>query len=171
MTGAASAAPGNGAGALYVVWGAIGLSIVLEFGLLLLLQRRGVVEISNRGGVLPVEIHLALFVALFAAVAVAVMVLRSRSRRWSEAALSEPTAGEPSGRARRAAGAAVAAWALAEALALIGFAFALALQPVPRLALTGYFTGALLLWLLSRPSAPRSNATAPRSAGRPPPRT
>jgi hypothetical protein len=77
-------------------------------------------------------------VALAAALFVAGAVLVARLRR-------------PRGAEGRRLQLDLAAWAVGEALALVGFVLAVALQPLPRLAITIYFTGGLFLWLRSRP--------------------
>jgi hypothetical protein len=145
---------------LYAIWGAIGLSVLVEFGLLLFLQRGGRVVIAP--GSVGGGAHVGLSVALFAGAAVLVVALRSRigsAERLVRGARarpgSEPAAGAPAALERavvtRYVALSIVSWAVAEALALVGFAVALALPPVPRLALTVYFTGAMFLWLLSRP--------------------
>jgi hypothetical protein len=128
---------------LYALWGAIGLSIVAEFGVLLALQRAGHVRIEDSGGPVPAWVHVALAALLFAAGAVLVSRLRARRRAARDRTLPLD----------------VAAWAVAEGLALLGFALAFVLQPLPRLAITVYFTGGLFLWLRSRPRT--SGGTAP----------
>ena len=120
---------------LYALWGAIGLSIVAEFGVLLALQRAGHVRIEDSGGPVPAWVHVALAALLFAAGAVLVSRLRARRRAGRDRTLPLD----------------VASWAVAEGLALLGFVLAFALQPLPRLAITVYFTGGLFLWLRSRP--------------------
>ncbi len=91
-------------------------------------------EISDRGGPLGAGTHVGLAAALFVAGLALVRGLRARASR-----------------SVRTFALAIAAWAVAEALAVAGLAVALVLAPAPRLALTVYFTGALLLWLRSRP--------------------
>ena len=171
----------------YAIWAALGLSILVQFALVLLLQRQGVIEISDRGGALDARTHVILATGLLLAAAAGVAVLRSRRNdpdRLLGAArrgVGRPEPGAaPGGRGRpgeiapaaptpdqavlgRYLALSVLAWALAEALAVAGFVLALALPPVPRLALTVYFTGGLLLWLWSRPD-PAALAEARRRA-------
>jgi hypothetical protein len=131
-----SSSPSDGSrpAAPYVLWGAIGLSIVVEFGVLLALQRARLVRIEDAGGALPAWLHVALAAGLF--VAGAVLVARLRRARGAESRKRQLD---------------LAAWAVGEALALVGLVLAVALQPLPRLAITIYFTGGLFLWLRSRP--------------------
>jgi hypothetical protein len=182
--------PGSLAAGLYAIWGAIGLSILAEFALLLYLQRERVVRIEDAGGPLSPSAHLTLFALLFLSAAYLVGTLRARLRDPQalarRGAVGPPArsperpgpgvspAGAPVVRvsaaravAVRFLGLSVLQWAAAEALALVGLTLALALQPAPRLTLTLYFTLALALWLWSRP-APRALAEALRRAdGRP----
>jgi hypothetical protein len=71
-----SAGGGSGSAAPFVLWGAIGLSILVEFGVLLALQRARIVRIDDAGGVLPAWAHVALAAVLFVAGAVLVARLR-----------------------------------------------------------------------------------------------
>jgi hypothetical protein len=142
------AAPERSAAVSYLVWGVIGLSILVEFGLLLFLQSTGSVEISDRGGALSASGHVALASALFIGTALMLGILRQRLRNSTYPLRSM-----------------LLAWAGAEGLALVGFTLALTLAPLPRLAITIYFTGALLLWLLNRPKpAARPPAGGARTA-------
>ncbi len=72
--------PGSVAAALYAIWGAIGLSILAEFALLLYLQREQVVRIEDAGGPLSPSAHLALFALLFVSAAFLVGTLRASLR-------------------------------------------------------------------------------------------
>lgn len=103
-------------------------------------------EISDRGGgALGRNAHVGLAAFLWIAAAVVVAHLRARARAGGLSA-------------------GILAWALAEGLAVVGFVLAYAIPPVPRLALTIYFTGALALWLWSRPT-PRAPRVASRRGG------
>ena len=143
---------------LYVLWSAIGLSILLEFAVLLALQRGGTIGIAPAVADGAGPVHLAAAGALFLLCAVAVVALRRRVRNAGELAGGRPSAGAapaPFGHAvvpRRVLSLSLIAWAITEALALAGLVVAIAFQPAPRLALMLYFTGALLLWLWSRPA-------------------
>lgn len=182
--------PGSVAAALYAIWGAIGLSILAEFALLLYLQREQVVRIEDAGGPLSTSAHLALFALLFVSAAFLVGTLRARLRdpqalaRRGAGGLparsperpgpGAPPTGAPAGQvsaaravAVRFLGLSVLQWAAAEALALVGLTLALALQPVPRLALTLYFTLGLALWLWSRPDSRALAEALRRADGRP----
>jgi hypothetical protein len=171
--------PGSVANALYVIWGAIGFSILAEFGLLLFLQREGRIRIDDSGGPLSPSAHLAL--ALVLAIATLLLANALRARLRDPAALARgtgsrtpprrgqaPSSPAPSLRtslpifppggpaaprvvAGRFLALSVAQWAAAEGLALVGLLLALALQPAPRLALILYFTLALALWVWFRP--------------------
>jgi hypothetical protein len=175
---AGSSGSSPGAGVLYAVWGAIGLSVLVEFALLLVLQRGGSVEISDRGGALAPGVHVALALALFAGLALVVGLLRSKSRdpeRLARASSETPAparadAGGPGVPARvvqlRFLALNAIGWVAAESLAILGFGLALGLPPVPRLALTVYFTGALFLWLWSRPDLSALSEAQRRAAGR-----
>jgi hypothetical protein len=148
---------------------------------LLALQRARIVRIDDAGGVLPAWAHVALAAVLFVSGAVVVARLRagrgrgsSRTRPDADRRPARPAAAPDADASTRAdAGAAggsgrpvgmsppeVASWAVGEGLALIGFVLAAALQPLPRLAITIYFTGGLFLWLRSRPRPRRSGGSA-----------
>ena len=173
--------PGSVANALYVIWGAIGFSILAEFGLLLYLQRTGHVRMADAGGRWPTSTHLALVLALTSAALLLLRTLRSRLRdpgalmRGARAGSSlRPRPRRPSGPpepashpaaafgegpavravATRFVGFSILQWAAAEALALAGLTVALVLQPAPRAALILYFTLALALWVWYRPDLP-----------------
>ncbi|MFN2432935.1 MAG: hypothetical protein ABR599_09020 [Gemmatimonadota bacterium] len=181
---------------LYAIWGAIGLSVLIEFAVLLHLQRQGVASIPPAVAGPGSGAHLALACILFGTAAGAVGILRARvrsperlargARRGSSRspgpspvrpALEADPAAEAPGRAAAASPAQrvvtrfvalnVLAWAVAESLALVGFALALALGGVPRLALTVYFTGALFLWLWGRPPPAAALEEARRRAATP----
>jgi hypothetical protein len=181
--------PGSVANALYLVWGAIGLSILAEFALLLYLQRAGQVPIEDQGGPWPTGTHLTLVLALAAGALLFLRLLRARlrdpvalrrsvrpgvvTRSGGSAPLPESSPGAalvsaPSAAravATRFVGLSILQWALAEALALAGLTVAFLLQPAPRAALILYFTLALALWVWYRPDLP-ALSEALRGAGR-----
>ncbi len=185
--------PASVANALYLVWGAIGSSILAEFALLLYLQRAGHLRIADAGGPMPVSAHLALVLVLAVAALLLLQTLRARLRdpvallRGARArSFPRPAPGRPDGSPAPAPHAAAASggapavravatrfvalsvvqWAAAETLALVGLTLALILQPTPRLALVLYFTLALALWVWYRPDV-RALSEALRRAGQP----